>query len=178
MRRSIHRRWAGDKRKRALGIVQIFSLRGGCFCDWLDGQTMPAKHAMALRFLQWSAGRDRTEDIKERRIGRNLEIEIEQAGLGQQLQIVGNAPRCQTDSPLQLDLLYRPPALRAELYRRRRSNCRLRREVHDVVVGVVIISGHQLLVPGWACGSSICCDLALMGSRCRRYTRWRRQNRT
>ncbi|HEY4842478.1 MAG TPA: hypothetical protein VIH78_10955 [Terriglobales bacterium] len=30
---------------------------------------MPAKHATALRFLQWSAGRDRTEDIKERCIG-------------------------------------------------------------------------------------------------------------
>jgi hypothetical protein len=45
MRRSIHRRWAGDKRKRALGIVHFFSLLGGCFCDRLDGQTMPAKHA-------------------------------------------------------------------------------------------------------------------------------------
>jgi len=39
-----------------------------------------------------------------------------------------------------------------------RSNCRLRREVHDVVVGAVTISGYRLSVPGWASGSSICCD--------------------
>ena len=58
MRRSIHRRWACDKRKSALGIVQFFSLSGRCFCDRHDGQTMPAKHATALRFLQWSAGCD------------------------------------------------------------------------------------------------------------------------
>jgi len=40
---------------------------------------MAAEHAAALRFLERGAGGYRTENIKQRRVGRYLKIEIEQA---------------------------------------------------------------------------------------------------
>jgi hypothetical protein len=45
----------------------------------LHDQIMPAKHAPPMRLLQRSGGGNRAENVKQRRVCRDLQIEVEEA---------------------------------------------------------------------------------------------------